>query len=311
MLLTNDHICRKIKRIVFEAVRKFNGYEEIVLSTSQTKQIAGRAGRYGLHSEAGGFTTTLYPNDLPILRKALDTPTPPISTAYQYHTAELCQTISQALPIDSSMMTLREVLTHVAKMRWPYHMQSLGRAEVVCDFIDNKLPSLPLAEKVQVMASPISWREEATLKIVAEFLQQYCDDYQVNLVQTLALGPLRHLEAVEANMMTDSAHGSQEALNILEGMHKLIVFYMWMNMRNPVAWHHRAEAEDLKERTEKALDWLLQRLSHDKRPELQLLQTAEQHRDRIAFRRRGDARAQREAGDVMNSYRAAGMRQGR
>lgn len=250
---------------MFEAVRKFNGREEVLLSTSQTKQIAGRAGRYGLHSEAGGFATTLHANDLPILRKAMDTSIPALTNAYQHQTLERSRAISQALPANASMMTLNEVYTHVAKMRWPYHMQRLDRAELVCDFIDDKLSSLPLADKYLIMQAPIAWREAASLDIFAEFMRQYCNDFQVNLIQCLSSGPLSHLEDVESSMASDSPHKSPDALNVLEGMHKLTVLYMWMNMRLPLAWPHRSEAEDLKERIERALDWLLERLSLGKR----------------------------------------------
>ncbi|KZP13828.1 hypothetical protein FIBSPDRAFT_752838 [Athelia psychrophila] len=298
----------KIKRIVFEAVRKFNGREEVLLSTSQTKQIAGRAGRYGLHSEAGGFATTLYANDLPILRKAMDTSIPALTNVYQHKTLERSQAISQALPANASMATLNEVYTHVAKMRWPYHMQRLDRAELICDFIDDKLSSLPLADKYLIMQAPIAWREAASLDIFTEFMRQYCNDFQVNLSQCMSSGPLSHLEDVESCMASDSPPKSPEALSILEGMHKLIVLYMWMNMRLPLAWPHRTEAEDLKERIERALDWLLERLSLGKRiSSSDMARRAKQkEEDKVVFkgRREIDALLREER---VQAYRAPGV----
>ncbi|KAI6046718.1 hypothetical protein EDC04DRAFT_2887558 [Pisolithus marmoratus] len=49
----------KIKGIVFES-NNIDGYVGRPLSVPQIKQIAGRAGRYGLHGELDGFVTTLY-----------------------------------------------------------------------------------------------------------------------------------------------------------------------------------------------------------------------------------------------------------
>ncbi|KAF7972250.1 hypothetical protein HWV62_35578 [Athelia sp. TMB] len=297
----------KIKRIVFEAVRKFNGYEEVVLSTSQIKQIAGRAGRYGLHSEAGGFTTTLFPNDLPILRNALDQSIPALTDAYLFSSHELNEGIVRALPSTASMLTVYEVFTHVAKMRWPYQMQKLARADIVCNFIDTQLQLLPLADKVLIMKAPIPWQDQTSLKIITEFLQQYCKDLQVDLKKCLESGPLRHLEDVESSMNSGPPHSSQEALNVLEGMHKLLIFYMWMHMRSPVAWHHRDEAEDLKERTEKALDWLLQGLSWGKRkvstPDMAWLRE-KQDGEKIAFFGRKEYLERKDA--RAGSYRVAG-----
>ncbi|KAG0022051.1 RNA helicase [Entomortierella chlamydospora] len=62
-----------IRRIIFEAVEKFDGSVVRNLSITQIKQIAGRAGRFGTEY-AVGQATTLVQSDIPILKKALATP---------------------------------------------------------------------------------------------------------------------------------------------------------------------------------------------------------------------------------------------
>ena len=51
--------CRRsnIRRIVFSSMEKFDGKRMSTLSSSQVKQIAGRAGRYGTEYSAGLVTT--------------------------------------------------------------------------------------------------------------------------------------------------------------------------------------------------------------------------------------------------------------
>jgi len=78
----------KIKRVIFEACSKWDGTQQVALSVSQIKQIAGRAGRYGTQEETsggaeplGGVVTTLNEEDLPLVHAALDAGTVPIRKA--------------------------------------------------------------------------------------------------------------------------------------------------------------------------------------------------------------------------------------
>ena len=90
----------KIKRIVFSSVAKWNGSEMVAISTSQLKQIAGRAGRYGTTDEegAGGLVTTLYSQDLPMVEEALQVPLVPITRAAIQPSSEALATIATMLP---------------------------------------------------------------------------------------------------------------------------------------------------------------------------------------------------------------------
>lgn len=64
---------RNIRRIIFEAVEKFDGKAVRVLSLTQLKQIAGRAGRFGTEY-AVGQATTLVQEDMATLKRALAIP---------------------------------------------------------------------------------------------------------------------------------------------------------------------------------------------------------------------------------------------
>lgn len=58
-----------IRRVVFSTVVKFDGQSVRELLPTELQQIAGRAGRYGLHDK--GIVTTIDPEELPFLRKTL------------------------------------------------------------------------------------------------------------------------------------------------------------------------------------------------------------------------------------------------
>jgi ATP-dependent RNA helicase SUPV3L1/SUV3 len=59
-----------IRRIVFAATEKFDGASIRPLNVHEVRQIAGRAGRYGIHEE--GRVTSLDARDLPMLRRCLE-----------------------------------------------------------------------------------------------------------------------------------------------------------------------------------------------------------------------------------------------
>ncbi|KIM87334.1 hypothetical protein PILCRDRAFT_814823 [Piloderma croceum F 1598] len=257
----------KIKRIVFEATHKFNGIYEAQLSDSQIKQIAGRAGRFGMrgHDEPNGFVATLHQNDLPIVRKALGAPIKPLSCAYINPSNEIGGRVVDCLPFSSSSLVLLETYKYVSRTRWPFQFEVTSATRELCDFIDTTVRGLTLEDKLQLMMAPVAWRDSSSLDIVARFYRQYCNQMQVNLVQCLRDGEeLDCLEGVEMYMKHGLPRSSPAALSRLEVLHKALVLYMWMHMRSPVSWSDHVEANNLKERTERALEWCLKGLSWGK-----------------------------------------------
>jgi len=64
-----------IRRLIFAAMEKFDGVATRRLAPPEIRQIAGRAGRYGLHER--GAVTTLDPRALGLLRAGIDRYDPP------------------------------------------------------------------------------------------------------------------------------------------------------------------------------------------------------------------------------------------
>ncbi|KAI6111189.1 P-loop containing nucleoside triphosphate hydrolase protein [Pisolithus sp. B1] len=259
----------KIKRVVFEVLTKFDGYVERPLSVSQIKQIAGRAGRYGLHGEPGGFVTTLYPEDLPRLKSALSTPPEALTYAVIDPSESWMEDVAQILHPESSIQALFEVPSYVSKVRPPFRAALPSKLEDMVKFIDTRARDMLLADKLMLKNCPTSWREPSALDILAQITHLYKREVQVDLDAVLAVAPLMStLECVEKWMsggVVPAPEKLKKALRVLEDMHKTLVLYLWLGFRNYMAFHQAEEAHTLKERVEKALDWCLRQVSgqHD------------------------------------------------
>ena len=59
-----------IRRLIFTTIEKFDGIADRVLTPQEIRQIAGRAGRYGIHEE--GLVTALNARHIALLRRSLD-----------------------------------------------------------------------------------------------------------------------------------------------------------------------------------------------------------------------------------------------
>lgn len=259
----------KIKRVVFEVLNKFDGYVERSLSVSQIKQIAGRAGRYGLHGDPGGFVTTLYPEDLPRLKSALSSPPEALTYAIIDPTESWMEDIAQILHPQSSIQALFEVPSYVSKVRPPFRAALPSKLEDMVKFIDSRARDMLLADKLMLKNCPTSWRDPSARDILSQITRLYKREVQVDLDAVLAVAPLmKTLEGVEKRMSKGVVPTPREltnALRVLEDMHKTLVLYLWLGFRNYMAFHQTEEAHALKGRVESALDWCLRQVSgqHD------------------------------------------------
>jgi len=258
-------LSRKIKRVVFDALHKFDGYSERPLSVSQIKQIAGRAGRYGLHGEPGGFVTTLNAHDLRLLKSALSTPPESLTQATIDPSESWMEDISQLLPPRSSVQALFEVPSYVSKVRLPFRAAFPSKLEEMARFIDTCARDMLLADKLLLRHCPTSWRETNALDVLAQITRLYKREVQVDLDAVLAVAPLMTaLEGVEERMVKGIVPTFEElkkVLRDLEDMHRTLILYLWLGFRNYMAFHQAEKASALKGRVEKALEWSLRQLS--------------------------------------------------
>lgn len=144
-----------IKRVVFSTVHKFDGTETRLLNAAEVQQIAGRAGRFGMHEE--GRVSTLERDDLPHVRRMLAEPQPRMRTALTiapspWHVESLAQLLGtrQIAPILSYFAT--RIAASSSLFQTAALEDQLGLARVV----DRMGGKLSLADKFIFSCAPIA-----------------------------------------------------------------------------------------------------------------------------------------------------------
>ncbi|KAH7890078.1 P-loop containing nucleoside triphosphate hydrolase protein [Phlebopus sp. FC_14] len=255
----------KIKRVIFEALDKYDGHEQRPLSISQIKQIAGRAGRYGLHGKPGGLVTTLNDDDLPRLRVALATPPDSLPYALLEPSEFWMGDVAQILPPTASTRSLFEVACYVSKVLPPFRAIAHRKLEEISKFLDTRAADLLLSEKLLFRNAPANWREPVLMDALTRITKLFGTALRVDLDDVLSVAPLKAtLKDVEV-MMTGEKENDPDtcakALKTLETLHRVLVLYLWLSFRNQMAFHQTQYAYILKGQVERALEWCLRQLS--------------------------------------------------
>ncbi|KAF8802294.1 P-loop containing nucleoside triphosphate hydrolase protein [Phlegmacium glaucopus] len=253
----------KIRRVIFEAVSKFKPGGFVYLSVSTVKQIAGRAGRYGLHDggEPGGTCTTLHANDHSYLRQCLAAPYVPLEFTRIGATTDTVTTAMNVLPPNASLHTVIDAHSYIGRI--PTFMRYASRSDYhVFDYVDRYWTGMNIADRMMLLFAPIPWRDVATTEIILRFLNMHSSAMSVDFMEGIKkTGHLETMLKVEDDMVKKSPHSHIDTLMRLESFHKIIVFYVWMSFRSPVVYSEFLMVADLKLRLEKVLNWSLEGLS--------------------------------------------------
>lgn len=254
----------KIKRVVFSSVTKWNGKETVPISTSQLKQIAGRAGRYGTsNDDRGGLATTLWPRDLEVLRKALDAPLLPITRAAIQPSSEALASFSTLLPRLSGghrprplSMLLEDMSTLTRIDSQSYFLANLEQQLIIAPIVERALPAsakLCITERERFSVAPANIRDERLMILLSHMVTAYASGSLINFQAVEnglgMLDVLRRIQDPRSNQ-----RGDVNSLMILESLHRGMTLYLWLSFRFPLSFCARWEVERLKVETENAID---------------------------------------------------------
>ncbi|MCJ2028522.1 helicase [Methylobacterium sp. J-043] len=182
-----------LKRIVFSTVRKWDGVQERVLTNSEIRQIAGRAGRYG-HQDVG-YVAATEPTAVEPIRTALaGAPTAPAADTRFYVRPDL--TAIRSVAEEMRTPSLYEVMTHFARATFyagsPFQPSALEEVLEIARAIDRA--RLPIEEKFIFSVCPINRRDEIAMGMLERWSQVRAAGTTVPALRASVTGELDYQE---------------------------------------------------------------------------------------------------------------------
>ena len=228
-----------IKRIIFESVNKFNGFQNITLEPAQIKQIAGRAGRFRTAAEGDnevpsdlllekatqnvGLVTTLEEAHLPIVRRAMRSDLEPIMCAGIFPPVHVLVDFAAYFPPGTKFSYILTRLNELSCVNHRYKICLLKDQIAIADLIEP-VKNLSTQERIIFCASPAPSREQALKKIVQAF---------ASCVGDRTSGALLDIKDLPIEILDSKPEADAGYLHRMELLHKALVLYLWLSYRLP------------------------------------------------------------------------------
>lgn len=165
-----------IRRVLFSTMTKFDGQGDRALTVSETHQIAGRAGRYGMHDE--GFVGVLReaePQALKSLRELLPK-TPRAPRDFKAAVAPNwwhVSTIAERLDLTKLRAILDVFVEQLRLDDAHFAVAELEQMLELADALDRHAGQLPLKMRFIYAQAPVDTRTEAQLMEFLEWTQHH------------------------------------------------------------------------------------------------------------------------------------------
>ncbi|KAM7423954.1 hypothetical protein PAMA_000354 [Pampus argenteus] len=210
-----------IKRIIFNSLVKPNVNEKgekqmETISTSQALQIAGRAGRFSSKFKEGEVTT-MYRDDLPVLKEILSHSVDPIEAAGLHPTAEQIEMFAYHLP-DATLSNLIDIFVSLSQVDGMYFVCNIDDFKFLADMIQH-IP-LNLRSRYVFCTAPINKKQPFVCTSFLKFARQFSRDEPLTFSWVC-----RHVNwpLAPPKNIKDLVH--------LEAVHDVLDLYLWLSYR--------------------------------------------------------------------------------
>jgi ATP-dependent RNA helicase SUPV3L1/SUV3 len=235
-----------IKRVVFTTLRKYDGAALRALAPPEARQIAGRAGRFGMGASEGG-ATTMRRDTLKELRAAIDTPVVPLTKASVAPTLDQIALFLEATDSSASVPEALSAFTRDAVVPEHYFARACDDMIAAARLVEH-LP-LTLEDRWMFAVAPCSAEdlEGFGSKALVTFAEAFCKRGRVSV------------RAIERPSALRRAPTTQGELSVLEQAHAAYDLYLWFSLRCPSAFPEHDYAQALRKQCAAAIELGLQR----------------------------------------------------
>lgn len=230
-----------IDRVVFTTNMKYNGEELVEMTSSQIKQIGGRAGRFKSTSTSEdvpqGFITGFDSGVLKSVRKAIESPVEYLKTAVTWPTDEICaQLMTQFPPGTPASTLLQTIADELEKSSNKLFTLSDLKNKLKVIALFEHMEDIPFLDKLKLSNAPVK-----DMPMVTEAFTKFCE--------TIAKRHTRGLLSYRLpfNMLDYKCIPNEGfSLEIYESLYNIITLYFWLSNRYPNYFIDMESAKDMK-----------------------------------------------------------------
>ncbi|CAP56161.1 ATP-dependent RNA helicase [Gluconacetobacter diazotrophicus PA1 5] len=228
-----------IRRVIFTALRKFDGTQTRDLNAQEVKQIGGRAGRYGKH-EQGVVAVLAGAGSASFIRAMMAAPPAELADLRPQvqPDADIIQAVAAEIGSESLFGVLARIRRAVLRPDDPnYRLANMEQAFAIATALEG-VSGLSLAQRWVYAMCPVDDRDNGIQRLI-HWAADHAAGRPVVPPGPGRLPPPDRAERIE--------------LERAEKRHKRLVAWRWLSLRFPDAYPAREDAEDA---TARLNDWI-------------------------------------------------------
>jgi ATP-dependent RNA helicase SUPV3L1/SUV3 len=228
-----------IRRVLFSTLKKFDGVGDRTLNESEVHQIAGRAGRYGMHEE--GFTGVLReaePTALRTLKELLPKP-PRAPRDFKATVAPNwwhVDTIATRLHLTQLRAVLNVFVDQLKLDNAHFAVAELDQMLELAEQLDRTAGTLTLKQRFIYAQAPVDTRTEAQVQAFLDWTHRHATVGQA--------GTPWFLDEVDEHSRLDN----------MEKALRSCTLWLWLDLRFPGIYGHLDAVIDLRERLNEGIE---------------------------------------------------------
>ncbi|EJS41293.1 suv3p [Saccharomyces arboricola H-6] len=230
-----------IDRVVFTTDMKYNGEELMEMTSSQIKQIGGRAGRFKSKSPSGdvpqGFITSFESRVLKSVRKAIEAPVEYLRTAVTWPTDEICaQLMTQFPPGTPASVLLQTIADELEKSSDKLFTLSDLKNKLKVIALFEHMEDIPFLDKLKLSNAPVK-----DMPMVTKAFTKFCETIAKRHTRGL-LSYRLPFNLLDYNCIPNESY----SLEVYESLYNIITLYFWLSNRYPNYFIDMESAKDMK-----------------------------------------------------------------